>query len=132
MVAIRPSATTCRPSTNRSRTFAGPARTSAAGSHDPLTIDDLSGAARRYPLVALTLSLAVLGLGTYVGLVAWSAGVPAPEEAPSLEQGLPPLLPTLRAGLYFLLPVVRRELDVYWSDYRNGRLRKFGRAAMRK
>ena len=35
----------------------------AAGSHDPLTIDDLSGAARRYPLIALTLSLALLGLG---------------------------------------------------------------------
>jgi proton-translocating NADH-quinone oxidoreductase chain N len=35
----------------------------AAGNHDPLTIDDLAGAARRYPLVALSLSLAVLGLG---------------------------------------------------------------------
>jgi len=35
----------------------------AAGSHDPLTIDDLSGAASRYPLIALTLSLALLGLG---------------------------------------------------------------------
>ncbi len=35
----------------------------AAGNHQPLTIDDLAGAARRYPLVALTLSLAVLGLG---------------------------------------------------------------------
>ncbi|HSB91028.1 MAG TPA: proton-conducting transporter membrane subunit, partial [Anaerolineales bacterium] len=31
--------------------------------HAPLTVQDLSGAARRYPLVALTLSLAVLGLG---------------------------------------------------------------------
>jgi proton-translocating NADH-quinone oxidoreductase chain N len=35
----------------------------AAGDHGPLLIDDLSGAARRYPLAALTLSLAVLGLG---------------------------------------------------------------------
>ncbi len=34
-----------------------------AGNHEPLTIDDLAGAARRYPLVALTLSLALLGLG---------------------------------------------------------------------
>ena len=34
----------------------------ASGSHDPLTVDDLSGAARRYPLVALALSVAVLGL----------------------------------------------------------------------
>jgi NADH:ubiquinone oxidoreductase subunit 2 (subunit N) len=33
------------------------------GEHAPLTVQDLSGAARRYPLVALTLSLAVLGLG---------------------------------------------------------------------
>ena len=33
------------------------------GDHDPLTVQDLSGAARRYPLVALALSLAVLGLG---------------------------------------------------------------------
>lgn len=35
----------------------------SAGNHDPLTIDDLSGAARRYPVVSLTLSIAVLGLG---------------------------------------------------------------------
>jgi proton-translocating NADH-quinone oxidoreductase chain N len=35
----------------------------AAGDHSPLTLDDLSGAARRYPLVALALSVAVLGLG---------------------------------------------------------------------
>jgi len=35
----------------------------AAGDHDPLLVEDLAGAARRYPLVALTLSLAVLGLG---------------------------------------------------------------------
>jgi formate hydrogenlyase subunit 3/multisubunit Na+/H+ antiporter MnhD subunit len=35
----------------------------AVGSHDPLTIDDLSGVARRYPVVALAFSLAVLGLG---------------------------------------------------------------------
>lgn len=34
-----------------------------SGSHGPLTIDDLSGAARRYPLIAITFSLAVLGLG---------------------------------------------------------------------
>lgn len=33
------------------------------GDHEPLTVADLAGAARRYPLVALTLSLAVLGLG---------------------------------------------------------------------
>jgi proton-translocating NADH-quinone oxidoreductase chain N len=31
--------------------------------HAPLTIDDLAGAAHRYPLAALALSLAVLGLG---------------------------------------------------------------------
>jgi formate hydrogenlyase subunit 3/multisubunit Na+/H+ antiporter MnhD subunit len=35
----------------------------ALGDHRPLTIDDLSGAARRYPMVAFALSLAVLGLG---------------------------------------------------------------------
>ncbi|MBN1146314.1 MAG: hypothetical protein JXA78_03590 [Anaerolineales bacterium] len=35
----------------------------AVGNHQPLTIDDLSGASRRYPLVALTFSLALLGLG---------------------------------------------------------------------
>jgi proton-translocating NADH-quinone oxidoreductase chain N len=34
----------------------------AAGNHNPLTISDLSGAARRYPWVALTLSLALLSL----------------------------------------------------------------------
>lgn len=33
------------------------------GSHAPLTVVDLSGAASRYPLAALTLSLALLGLG---------------------------------------------------------------------
>jgi len=33
------------------------------GDHRPLLIDDLSGAAKRYPLAALALSLAVLGLG---------------------------------------------------------------------
>lgn len=38
-------------------------RTSTAGDHRPLTIADLSGAAGRYPLVALALSVAVLGLG---------------------------------------------------------------------
>lgn len=35
----------------------------AAGDHAPLTIDDLAGASRRYPVVALSLSVAVLGLG---------------------------------------------------------------------
>ena len=35
----------------------------AAGDHGPLTIADLNGAAQRYPLAALALSLAVLGLG---------------------------------------------------------------------
>lgn len=35
----------------------------AVGDHGPLKISDLSGAARRYPLAALALSLAVLGLG---------------------------------------------------------------------
>lgn len=35
----------------------------ALGNHDPLTISDLSGAARRYPVAAFTLSLAVLSLG---------------------------------------------------------------------
>ena len=33
------------------------------GSHDPLTVDDLNGAASRYPLAALALSVAVLALG---------------------------------------------------------------------
>ncbi len=33
------------------------------GSHDPLTVDDLAGASKRYPLVAFALSLAVLALG---------------------------------------------------------------------
>ncbi len=32
-------------------------------SHEPLTINDLAGTAQKYPLVALTLSIAVLGLG---------------------------------------------------------------------
>lgn len=36
---------------------------SHSASHGPLTIADLDGAAQRYPLVALTFSLAVLGLG---------------------------------------------------------------------
>ncbi len=35
----------------------------AVGDHNPLTISDLSGASRRYPLVALTFSLALLSLG---------------------------------------------------------------------
>jgi proton-translocating NADH-quinone oxidoreductase chain N len=33
------------------------------GDHSPLTVSDLDGAAQRYPLAALALSLAVLGLG---------------------------------------------------------------------
>ena len=41
----------------------------ASAGHAPLTVDDLSGAARRYPLVALVLSLAVLGLGGLPPLV---------------------------------------------------------------
>ena len=40
-----------------------------AASHRSLTVDDLSGAARRYPLVALVFSLAVLGLGGLPPLV---------------------------------------------------------------
>jgi AGCS family alanine or glycine:cation symporter len=28
-------------------------------------------------------------------------------------------------GLYFLLPVVKKELDEYWDDLKNGRLKKF-------
>jgi AGCS family alanine or glycine:cation symporter len=35
-------------------------------------------------------------------------------------------------GIYFLLPVVRRELDEYWVDYKEGNLPKFGRAARRE
>lgn len=35
----------------------------ARGGHDPLQVDDLAGAARRYPLAVFTFSLAVLGLG---------------------------------------------------------------------
>lgn len=35
----------------------------AAGSHEPLTVDDLAGAAKRYPLAAFAFSVAVLGLG---------------------------------------------------------------------
>jgi len=34
-----------------------------SGSHEPLVVNDLSGAAQRNPLVAFSLSLAVLGLG---------------------------------------------------------------------
>lgn len=37
--------------------------TLSAGVHRPLMIDDLSGAGRRYPLVGLAMSLALLGLG---------------------------------------------------------------------
>jgi proton-translocating NADH-quinone oxidoreductase chain N len=40
-----------------------------AGSHAPLTVADLSGAARRYPLAALALSVALLGLGGLPPLV---------------------------------------------------------------
>jgi formate hydrogenlyase subunit 3/multisubunit Na+/H+ antiporter MnhD subunit len=35
----------------------------ASGDQSPLMIDDLDGAARRYPVVVLTLSIALLGLG---------------------------------------------------------------------
>ncbi len=35
----------------------------AGGDHGPLLVNDLAGAARRYPLAAFSLSLAVLGLG---------------------------------------------------------------------
>lgn len=35
----------------------------ANGGHGPLVLDDLNGAASRYPLAAFTLSIAVLGLG---------------------------------------------------------------------
>jgi proton-translocating NADH-quinone oxidoreductase chain N len=35
----------------------------SVGSHKPLLISDLAGAAKRYPIAALALSLAVLGLG---------------------------------------------------------------------
>jgi proton-translocating NADH-quinone oxidoreductase chain N len=34
-----------------------------AGDHEPLTIPDLAGASRRYPMVAFSLSIAVLALG---------------------------------------------------------------------
>ncbi len=34
-----------------------------AGDHEPLVLADLAGAGRRYPLVALSLSIAVLALG---------------------------------------------------------------------
>jgi formate hydrogenlyase subunit 3/multisubunit Na+/H+ antiporter MnhD subunit len=35
----------------------------ANGNHEPLVLDDLNGASRRYPVVAFALSVAVLGLG---------------------------------------------------------------------
>jgi proton-translocating NADH-quinone oxidoreductase chain N len=41
----------------------------AAGSHAPLLVSDLAGAARRYPLTALALSVALLGLGGLPPLV---------------------------------------------------------------
>ena len=44
-------------------------RAGASAGHAPLTVDDLSGAAWRYPLVALVFSLAVLGLGGLPPLV---------------------------------------------------------------
>lgn len=39
------------------------------GRHDPLTIDDLSGAGGRYPIASLTLTVALLGLGGLPPLV---------------------------------------------------------------
>lgn len=41
----------------------------ARGDHDPLVVGDLAGAAQKYPLVALTFSLALLGLGGLPPLV---------------------------------------------------------------
>ncbi len=41
----------------------------SVGDHEPLTTDDLRGAARRYPLTALALSVALLGLGGLPPLV---------------------------------------------------------------
>ncbi|MCZ7668935.1 MAG: proton-conducting transporter membrane subunit [Chloroflexi bacterium] len=41
----------------------------AHGSHNPLLIKDLAGASQKYPLVALALSLALLGLGGLPPLV---------------------------------------------------------------
>ena len=41
----------------------------AQGAHGPLTVSDLNGASRRYPLVALALSIAVLGLAGLPPLV---------------------------------------------------------------
>lgn len=41
----------------------------ASGSHEPLTVADLAGAAGRYPLAALALSVALLGLGGLPPLV---------------------------------------------------------------
>lgn len=35
----------------------------ARGNHDPLVLDDLNGASRKYPLAAFALSVALLGLG---------------------------------------------------------------------
>src|SRR3990172_998217 len=35
----------------------------ALGNHDPLVVDDLNGASRKYPLTAFAFSVAVLGLG---------------------------------------------------------------------
>lgn len=43
--------------------------TSSSETHQALVIDDLSGAARRYPLIALALSLALMGLGGLPPLV---------------------------------------------------------------
>lgn len=41
----------------------------ANGAHGPLTVSDLNGAARRYPLAALALGIAVLGLAGLPPLV---------------------------------------------------------------
>lgn len=43
--------------------LAGQAQAGLGPSHGPLLVSDLNGAAQRYPLAALALSLAVLGLG---------------------------------------------------------------------
>ncbi|MBN1668382.1 MAG: hypothetical protein JW862_14910 [Anaerolineales bacterium] len=45
----------------------------ANGRHDPLTVADLAGASQRYPLLALSLSLAVLALGGLPPLAGFSS-----------------------------------------------------------
>lgn len=42
----------------------------------------------------------------YIGLLAWAAPYPAPDENPDELEVVPDLLPTLRSGAYFLLPVI--------------------------